>query len=212
MFHYLPELESHLNSADTTSVKHLDLLIDSVKTVYVPTTKRLLPLLEHGEITCDRLWALFKLNTPVIPLPTFTIYLVFLTVPFLFSRRNSCFRLDYTLCHEDFYPRANQYRGMSPFEIGRTSLHIFNVNSLKRCYLSVSKVCKSEAPFLGTKFYSSSFRRSTVFVALLCPLHGTCFVARVGRFRKSRCLLFLAQTCGHLSINAALYFPTSIFS
>ena len=46
-------------------MKHLDLLIDCVKKVYVSTTQRLLPLLKHGEITYDLLWALFKPNTPV---------------------------------------------------------------------------------------------------------------------------------------------------
>lgn len=50
---------------DTTSTKHLDLLIDCVKRIYAPTTARLLPLLKHGEITYDLLWALFKPNTPV---------------------------------------------------------------------------------------------------------------------------------------------------
>jgi hypothetical protein len=51
--------------ADITTTKHLDLLIDCVKKIYAPTTARLLPLLEHGEITYDLLWALFKPNTPV---------------------------------------------------------------------------------------------------------------------------------------------------
>lgn len=51
--------------ADTTTTKHLDLLINCVKNIYAPTTARLLPLLEHGEITYDLLWALFKPNTPV---------------------------------------------------------------------------------------------------------------------------------------------------
>jgi hypothetical protein len=46
-------------------MKHLDLLIECVKKIYAPTTKRLLPLLKHGEITYDLLWALFKPNTPV---------------------------------------------------------------------------------------------------------------------------------------------------
>jgi len=67
LYHYLPELESHRSSlhTDTTRMKHLDLLIDCVKKVYVSTTQRLLPLLKHGEITYDLLWALFKPNTPV---------------------------------------------------------------------------------------------------------------------------------------------------
>jgi hypothetical protein len=41
------------------------LLIDSIRKIYMPTTQRLLPLLEHGEITYDLLPMLFKLNTPV---------------------------------------------------------------------------------------------------------------------------------------------------
>jgi hypothetical protein len=45
--------------------EHLDLLIDRMKKTYAPTTERLLPLLQHGEITWDLLWALFKPNTPV---------------------------------------------------------------------------------------------------------------------------------------------------
>ena len=46
-------------------MKHLNLLIECVEKIYAPTTERLLPLLEHGEITYDLLWALFKPNTPV---------------------------------------------------------------------------------------------------------------------------------------------------
>ncbi|CZR69933.1 uncharacterized protein PAC_19834 [Phialocephala subalpina] len=53
------------NHADTASMEHLDLLIDCVTEIYAPTTQRLLPLLEHGKITYDLLWALFKPNTPV---------------------------------------------------------------------------------------------------------------------------------------------------
>jgi hypothetical protein len=70
LYHYLPELESHrnrvqVNAAKTTSIKHLDLLIDCVKTVYMPTSQNLLPLLDHGEITYDLLPLLFKPNTLV---------------------------------------------------------------------------------------------------------------------------------------------------
>jgi hypothetical protein len=46
-------------------MKHLNLLIECVEKIYASTTERLLPLLEHGEITYDLLWALFKPNTPV---------------------------------------------------------------------------------------------------------------------------------------------------
>ncbi|KAF8540209.1 P-loop containing nucleoside triphosphate hydrolase protein [Trichophaea hybrida] len=66
LYHYLPELESYRTShADIASMEHLDLLIDCVTEIYAPTTQRLLPLQEHGEITYDLLWALFKPNTPV---------------------------------------------------------------------------------------------------------------------------------------------------
>jgi hypothetical protein len=50
---------------DAISTKHLNLLIDSIREIYMPTTQRLLPLLEHGEITYDLLPMLFKPNTPV---------------------------------------------------------------------------------------------------------------------------------------------------
>jgi hypothetical protein len=41
------------------------LLIDHMKKIYAPTAERLRPLLQHGEITWDLLWALFKPNTSV---------------------------------------------------------------------------------------------------------------------------------------------------
>jgi hypothetical protein len=68
--HYLLELESHrsriqADAAKATSTKHLDLLIDCVKTIYIPTSQNLLPLLDHSEITYDLLPLLFKPNTLV---------------------------------------------------------------------------------------------------------------------------------------------------
>lgn len=51
------------DTADATSTKHLDLLIDCVKRIYIPPTQRFLPLLECGEMTFDLLWARFKLYT-----------------------------------------------------------------------------------------------------------------------------------------------------
>lgn len=44
---------------------HLDLLISYIKRTYAPTTQRLVPLLENGEITHDLLWALFKPNSMI---------------------------------------------------------------------------------------------------------------------------------------------------
>ena len=48
---------------DPASLKHLDLLVDFIKTTYKSTAQRLLPLLEDGQITYDLLWALFKPNS-----------------------------------------------------------------------------------------------------------------------------------------------------
>lgn len=66
LYHYLPELESHRRSLQTdTSTKHPNLLIDSIKEIYMPTTQRLLPFLEYSEIIYDLLPILFKPNIPV---------------------------------------------------------------------------------------------------------------------------------------------------
>ena len=48
------------DSKDTLRLKHLDLLIEYIKTTYKPISERLLSLLERKEITYDLLWALFK--------------------------------------------------------------------------------------------------------------------------------------------------------
>jgi hypothetical protein len=66
LYHYLPELKSLRSSTDpldSTCVKHLDLLIQHIKTTYADTRTRLLPLLMSGEIPYELLWALFKPNT-----------------------------------------------------------------------------------------------------------------------------------------------------
>ncbi len=50
---------------DSTCLKHLDLLVDFIKTTYKSTAQRLLSLLENDEITYDLLWVLFKPNSMV---------------------------------------------------------------------------------------------------------------------------------------------------
>ncbi|PVH68430.1 P-loop containing nucleoside triphosphate hydrolase protein [Cadophora sp. DSE1049] len=71
LYHFLPSL-NHIevsslqaDNVDAISTKHLSLLIGSIREIDMPTTQRLLPLLEHGEITYDLLPMLFKPNTPV---------------------------------------------------------------------------------------------------------------------------------------------------
>ncbi len=71
MYNYLGELELYQGEADastacnTTCSKHLDLLIDFIKTSYKATAQRFLSLLQDLEITYDLLWALFKPNSVV---------------------------------------------------------------------------------------------------------------------------------------------------
>ncbi len=66
LFHFLPELdqcaESMNNGSDCepTDVEHLCLLIDHLKHTYATTSQRLDSMLQHGQITYDLLWALFK--------------------------------------------------------------------------------------------------------------------------------------------------------
>lgn len=50
---------------DATGLKHLDLLVDFIKTTYQSMAQRLHSLLENGEITYDLLWAIFKPNSMV---------------------------------------------------------------------------------------------------------------------------------------------------
>ena len=70
MYNYLDELESYQSNGnpavvDDSTSKHLDLLVDFIKTTYQSTAHRLLSLLEDGEINYDLLWALFKPNSIV---------------------------------------------------------------------------------------------------------------------------------------------------
>lgn len=66
LFHFLPVLEKYVesmnNDADHGSahVKNLRLLIDHLKNMYAATSQRLDSMLQHGHITYDLLWALFK--------------------------------------------------------------------------------------------------------------------------------------------------------
>lgn len=70
LYHFLPDLESYQthmrgDSKDTLCLKHLDLLIEYIKTTYKLISERLLSLLERKEITYDLLWALFKPGSEV---------------------------------------------------------------------------------------------------------------------------------------------------
>ncbi|KAL9126352.1 MAG: hypothetical protein Q9217_004582 [Psora testacea] len=71
LYHYLPELEAYGTKMsddvgqDGAELKHLNLLVDFMKSEYASTTARLSPLLKNGEIIYDLLWALFRPNTIV---------------------------------------------------------------------------------------------------------------------------------------------------
>ncbi|OCL04534.1 P-loop containing nucleoside triphosphate hydrolase protein [Glonium stellatum] len=67
MLNFLPQLKTHQEnlSPDSIGAKHLQGLMGFLETHFAPTTKSLLPLLDHGEINFDLLWALFKPNTHV---------------------------------------------------------------------------------------------------------------------------------------------------
>lgn len=71
LYQYLDELQLFQSNAniiaihDPTCLKHLDLLVDFIRTTYKSTAQRLHSLLENGEITYDLLWALFKPNSMV---------------------------------------------------------------------------------------------------------------------------------------------------
>ncbi|KAF3399875.1 hypothetical protein F1880_008444, partial [Penicillium rolfsii] len=66
LFHFLPQLEGCAenidNSSDNRSIaaQPLRLLIDHLKQSYAAISQRLLSMLQHGHITYDLLWALFK--------------------------------------------------------------------------------------------------------------------------------------------------------
>ncbi|KAJ5253811.1 hypothetical protein N7524_010991 [Penicillium chrysogenum] len=65
LFHFLPELDRCAENMDSSldhrsaHAEHL-LLIDHLKHVYASTLQRLESMLQHGHITYDLLWALFK--------------------------------------------------------------------------------------------------------------------------------------------------------
>ncbi|CAG8022568.1 unnamed protein product, partial [Penicillium salamii] len=66
LFHFLPELDRCAENMDSSSdhesahAEHLLLLIDHLKHAYASTLQRLESMLQHGHITYDLLWALFK--------------------------------------------------------------------------------------------------------------------------------------------------------
>ncbi|KAJ5830859.1 Spastin [Penicillium chrysogenum] len=66
LFHFLPELDRCAENMDSSSdhesahAKHLLLLIEHLKHKYTSTLQRLESMLQHGHITYDLLWALFK--------------------------------------------------------------------------------------------------------------------------------------------------------
>ncbi|KAJ6112321.1 hypothetical protein N7523_008382 [Penicillium sp. IBT 18751x] len=66
LFHFLPELEKYAETMNndpdrgSAQAKDLHLLIDHLKHTYTATSQRLDSMLQHGHITYDLLWALFK--------------------------------------------------------------------------------------------------------------------------------------------------------
>ncbi|KAJ5267372.1 ATPase AAA-type core [Penicillium angulare] len=66
LFHFIPELEGRASNLEngaergSAHAQHLRLLIDNLKHVYASTSQRLKSMLQHGHITYDLLWALFK--------------------------------------------------------------------------------------------------------------------------------------------------------
>ncbi|KAJ5454033.1 uncharacterized protein N7458_004989 [Penicillium daleae] len=66
LFHFLPELDRCAENIDNSSdhdsahAEHLRLLIDHLKHAYASISKRLESMLQHGHVTYDLLWALFK--------------------------------------------------------------------------------------------------------------------------------------------------------
>ncbi|CAG8196152.1 unnamed protein product [Penicillium olsonii] len=66
LFHFLPELDRCAENMDSNSdhesahAEHLLMLIDHLKLAYASTLQRLDSMLQHGHITFDLLWALFK--------------------------------------------------------------------------------------------------------------------------------------------------------
>ncbi|CAG7985873.1 unnamed protein product [Penicillium salamii] len=66
LFHFLPELDGYAEGMDINSdfesahAEHLLLLIDHLKHTYASTLERLKSMLQHGHITYDLLWTIFK--------------------------------------------------------------------------------------------------------------------------------------------------------
>ncbi|KAI2756919.1 hypothetical protein DTO013E5_44 [Penicillium roqueforti] len=66
LFHFLPELDRYTENMDSSSdnksahAEHLLLLIDHLKHTHTSALQRLKSMLQHGHITYDLLWALFK--------------------------------------------------------------------------------------------------------------------------------------------------------
>ncbi|KAF7166805.1 hypothetical protein CNMCM6106_002503 [Aspergillus hiratsukae] len=64
LFHFLPELNKYADSMDKPDcalpLEHLHLLIDHLKQAFSAISQRLDSMLQHGHITYDLLWALFK--------------------------------------------------------------------------------------------------------------------------------------------------------
>jgi hypothetical protein len=67
LYYYLSDLEDYRQDTDATldhsTLEHLDLLLDFIRTAYASTTERLGPLLEENQIMYDLLWTLCKPNT-----------------------------------------------------------------------------------------------------------------------------------------------------
>lgn len=66
LFHFIPELEKYAeymkngSNCDAGRLEHLGLLLDHVKHIHASISQRLDSMLQHGHITYDLLWALFK--------------------------------------------------------------------------------------------------------------------------------------------------------
>ncbi|KAF3398203.1 hypothetical protein F1880_005613 [Penicillium rolfsii] len=66
LFHFLPELDRCVENTDNSSdhdsahTEHLRLLVHHLKQAYASISQRLESMLQHGHITYDLLWALFK--------------------------------------------------------------------------------------------------------------------------------------------------------
>ncbi|KAJ5438124.1 uncharacterized protein N7458_009122 [Penicillium daleae] len=65
LFHFLSELDRYAENIDNSSdhesaLAELRILIDHLKQAYIAISQRLSSILQHGHITYDLLWALFK--------------------------------------------------------------------------------------------------------------------------------------------------------